>query len=63
MSKVQSPKSKIEEENDIQIVEGELLEVSDGGEVESFEEVKTKVAVRKEEKKISKTEDQKSKMD
>ncbi len=63
MSKVQSPKSKVEEveePNDFQIVEGELFEVSSGDEIEQFDEVKTKISVR-EEKEISKTKDQRPK--
>ncbi len=50
MSKVQSPKSKVEEyfeENDFQIVDGELLEVSSGEELEEFQEEKTKLTSRK----------------
>lgn len=45
---------------DIQIIEGELLEVSSGGRIEQSDEVITKVAVRKEGE-TSKTENQKPK--
>ena len=45
-SEVRSEDSEIEKTNDFQIVEGELLEVSSGDEPERFDEEKTKVAVR-----------------
>lgn len=63
MSRVQSPESKIEEqieENDFQIVDGELLEVSNGDEIEPFDDEKTKIAVKKEINK-PKTENQRPK--
>jgi hypothetical protein len=56
MSKVQNPKSKVEEA-DFQIVDGELLEVSTGDEIEPFDEEKTKIAVKEE----PKTKDQRPK--
>lgn len=59
MSKVQSSKPKVEE-NDFQIVDGELLEVSSGDELENLDEEKTKISVKKETQK-PKTENQKPK--
>lgn len=50
MSKVQSPKSKVEEirnANDLQIVEGELIEISSGEEIEQFGEEETKISIKK----------------
>lgn len=51
MSKVQGPKSKVEENiesSDFQIVDGELLEVSSGDELETSDEEKTKISIKKE---------------
>ncbi len=56
MSKVQSPKPKVES-SEVQIVEGELLEISTGNEIEPFDEEKTKIAIKEE----PKTKDQKPK--
>ncbi len=56
MSKVQSPKPKVES-SEVQIVEGELLEISTGNEIEPFDEENTKIAVKEE----PKTKDQKPK--
>ncbi len=50
----------IEETNDFQIVEGELLEVSGGDEIETFDEEKTKISTSKKTEK-TKTENQKPK--
>ncbi len=63
MSKVQSPKSKVEElseVNDFQIVEGELLEVESSEEIEQFREEETKISTRTKTQK-PKTEDQRPK--
>ncbi|CAN5641042.1 hypothetical protein BH20ACI4_BH20ACI4_25230 [soil metagenome] len=56
MEKVESQESGVES-NDYQIVDGELLEVSTGGEIEPFDEEKTKISIKAE----PKTKDQKPK--
>lgn len=44
------PSDKISDKNDFQIVEGELLEVSNGEEIEPFGEAETKISIKKAER-------------